>query len=422
MTGLPHIVIVGGGFGGLYAARALRDAPVRVTLVDRRNFHLFQPLLYQVATGTLSDDNITLTLRSAFRRQRNAAVLLGEMTGLDAARKEVVLKGGRLPYDSLIVAAGSEPHYFGREDWRSLAPGLKNIEDAVEIRSRILRAFESAELEKDEGKVREWLTFVIVGAGPTGVELAGALAETARKTLREDFRSIRPEQARIFLVSSKEHVLPTYPAGLSVRAEEDLARLGVSIKRNVRVTEVLPDAVVLGGHGAPEERVATRTVLWAAGVRPSPLGRIVCEAAGTAPDPHGRVAVSPDLSVPGHPEVFVIGDLAAVDGVPGVAQAAIQEGRYVGRLIRRRLEKKETPPFRYLDLGSLATIGRNAAVADLGWARFSGLLAWLVWALVHLLYLTGFKDRMFVFIQWAWSYLTWDRSNLLIIETDASEK
>jgi len=416
-----RILIIGGGFGGLYAAKSLKRAEAQITLVDKRNFHLFQPLLYQVATGTLSTGNIAAALRSILKRQKNAQVLLGEMVNLDPANKKVILKDGEVSYDTLIIAAGSEPYYLRHDNWRPLAPGLKTVEDAISVRSRILRAFEAAERESDPAKIREWLTFVIVGAGPTGVELAGALAEVARKTLRNDFRKIDSASATIIMANGLDRALPEYPKELSERAEAGLRKLGITIRNKTFVTDVQPDCVYFG-DGPERERVPTRTVLWAAGVRASPLGAVIAKAVGATLDREGRVIVEKDLTLAGHPEIFIIGDLASVknrDGkvLPGVAPVAIQEGRFVADLIQARLKQRPLPEFHYRHHGNLATIGRNHAVADLGWIRFNGILAWLAWAFLHLMYIVEFEDRVLVLVQWAWNYVTWSRSDLLITYT-----
>jgi len=421
----PHrVVIVGGGFGGLYAALALKRAPVAVTLIDRRNFHLFQPLLYQVATGALSPGDIASPLRLVLRRQKNTRVLLCEVTGIDPARRQVFLSDGELsfelPYDTLILAPGVRHHYFGHPQWEALAPGLKTVEDATEIRRRVLLAFEAAERRPDPRERRSWLTFVIVGGGPTGVELAGALGEIAHHTLKEDFRTIDPAEAQILLVESTDRVLPSYAPELSIRAATALERLGVKVRTGAAVTQVEPDGVVLRA-GSLEERVAARTVLWAAGVQASPLGRILAEKTAVAIDRDGRLVVEPDLSVPGHPEILVIGDLASFThqtgrtSLPGVAPVAMQQGRYAAELIQRRL-RGEAPgrPFHYRDLGNMATIGRGAAVAELGRLRLSGFLAWLAWLFIHLVNLIEFDNRLLVLIQWAWNYLTWNRGARLI--------
>ncbi len=413
-----HVLIIGGGFGGLYAAQRLRRAPVRVTLADRRNFHLFQPLLYQVATGGLSPANIAAPLRNILKRQKNARVLLAEVCDFDLAGNRVLLTDGELEYDSLIVAAGAGHHYFGNDHWAERAPGLKTLEDATGIRRRIFLAFEAAERETDPESIRRWLTFVIVGAGPTGVELAGTLAEIARDTLRREFRSIDPADATILLVEGTDRVLPSYPAGLSVKARRQLEQLGVSVRTGAMVTEIRPESVTLRS-GDVEEAVPARTVLWGAGVKASPLGPKLARAAGLEPDRAGRVPVEPDCSVTGHPDVFVLGDLAnfshQTDGpLPGVAPVAIQQGKYVARLIRKRLKGKSSGPFRYRDYGTMATIGRHRAVAMVGPLRFSGTPAWLAWLFIHLMYLVEFQDRVLVLIQWAWHYFSWNRAARLI--------
>lgn len=413
-----HVVIIGGGFGGLYAAKSLKRAPVQVTLIDRRNFHLFQPLLYQVATGGLSPANIAAPLRAILKRQENVRVLLAEAIDIDVSNRLAVLSDGKLGYDTLIVAAGVRHHYFGRDEWEKLAPGLKTIEDATEMRRRVLLAFEAAEREGDPEKLRGWLTFVIVGGGPTGVELAGTLGEIARHTLKHDFRAINPADARIVLLEGMDRVLPPYPPTLSARAEAALNRLGVTVRTGAMVTDIEADAVTIR-CGDQRERIPTRTVLWAAGVQASTLGGILASATGVAVDRVGRVVVEPDLSVTGNPEIFVIGDLAhfshqAGTPLPGVAPVAMQQGRYVATLIMRRLRGETMPPFRYRDYGNMATIGRAEAVADLGWVRFSGFLAWLAWLFIHLIHLVQFQNRLLVLIQWAWNYVTWNRYARLI--------
>ena len=413
-----HVVIIGGGFGGLYAAKSLKRAPVRVTVLDRRNFHLFQPLLYQVATGTLSPANIAAPLRAILKRQENVRVLLGEAIDIDVSNRRVVLSDGELSYDTLIVAAGVRHHYFGRDEWERLAPGLKTIEDATEMRRRILLAFEAAEREGDPGELRAWLTFVVVGGGPTGVELAGAVGEIARHTLTHDFRAINPADARIVLVEGMDRVLPPYPPTLSARAEAGLNRLGVTVQTGAMVTDIDADAVTIR-CGERRERIPTRTILWAAGVQASTLGGVLASATGAAVDRVGRVVVEPDLSVAAHPEVFVIGDLAHFSHhtgtpLPGVAPVAMQQGRYVATLIMRRLRGETMPSFRYRDYGSMATIGRAEAVADLGWVQFSGFFAWLAWLFIHLIHLVQFQNRLLVLIQWAWNYFTWNRYARLI--------
>ena len=422
---MHRVVILGGGFGGLYAAKALRNAAVEVTLIDRRNFHLFQPLLYQVATGSLSPGEIAAPLRAVLSHQRNVRVLLDEATDLDAPTRTLVLKSGsEIPYDTLVVATGSRPSYFGHVDWETVAPGLKTIEDATAIRRKILFAFEAAERETDAERRREWLTFVVVGAGPTGVELAGALAEIAHDTLRHDFRSIRPEESRILLLDGSPRVLPTYPEDLSLAAERSLIRLGVRARSDVRVTEVDAEGVTLRNAAGETERLATRTVLWAAGVSPSEFGRVLKDRAGAPVDSRQSVLVNADLTVPGHPEIFVIGDLAHLDQdgkpLPGVAPVAMQQGGYVARTIEARIRGRQAAPFHYFDKGSLAVIGRAAGVADFGRFRFHGFLAWLLWLVVHLMYLVQFQNRLIVFIRWGLQYLTFSRGARLI--TGATEE
>jgi NADH dehydrogenase len=418
MEAAQRIVIVGGGFGGLYAARRLGRAPVHVTLIDRRNFHLFQPLLYQVATGGLSPANIAAPLRAVLKRQRNTEVLLGEVTDIDVAGRRVLLRDVAIPYDALVIATGARHHYFGHDEWEPFAPGLKTVEDATEIRRRILFAFEAAEREPDPERRRAWLTFVVVGGGPTGVELAGTIGELARHTLRGNFRNINPADACILLVEGTDRVLPSYIPSLSAKATRALARLGVRVRTGALVTDVQHDTVTIR-RGSASECVAAHTILWAAGVEASPLGRALARATGVALDRVGRVQVGPDLTVPGHPELFVIGDLAHCPGpggkpLPGVAPVAIQQGRYVADLIRRRLEGGTSAPFHYHDRGSMATIGRAAAVADFGWIRLSGHLAWLAWLFVHLVYLIEFGNRLLVLMQWAGNYFTRNRAARLI--------
>jgi NADH:ubiquinone reductase (H+-translocating) len=419
-----RVVILGGGFGGLSAAQTLKRAPARVTLIDRCNYHLFQPLLYQVATGSLSPANIAAPLRNILRKQKNAEVLLGEAVHIDAANRRVILSDGTLDYDTLIVATGSSHQYFGHDEWEEFAPGLKTVDDGTNMRRRILLAFEAAERESDPAKVHAWMTFVIVGGGPTGAELAGALAEIAKDTLRHDFRKIDPSEAQIILVEGTDRVLPAYPPKLSEDARRMLSRLGIKVLTGAMVTDVREHSVTIR-KGDRTEEIATRTVLWAAGVLASPLGRILSQEAGAPLDKAGRVVVEPDLSVPGRPEIFVVGDLANFSHqtgkpLPGVAQSAMQEGHYVAKLIEGRLRgekkpgKKEPGPFRYFDKGNLAVIGRGAAVADLNWLQLSGLPAWLIWIFVHLLYIVQFQNRLLVLLQWGWLYLTFNRSARLI--------
>ncbi len=409
---VPHVVIVGGGFGGLAAARALRRAPVSVTLVDRRNHHVFQPLLYQVATAALSPADITAPIRGIVRRHRATEVRMSEVTGFDLARREVLLADGqRLAYDYLIVATGATHAYFGHPEWAPLAPGLKTIEDATEVRRRFLLAFEAAEQEEDPEERRALLTFVVVGAGPTGAEMAGAFAEIAAHSMVRDFRRIDPQTARVILIEGGPRVLSAYDEPLSAYATRALQRIGVEVRTGSVVTRIEPEAVYVG-----DEKIRTRNVVWAAGVTASPLGR----ALGVETDRVGRVMVQPDLSVPGHPEVFVVGDLANLAGpdgkpYPGVAQVAMQGGAQAAKNIVRTLRGEPRVPFRYKDKGSMATIGRRAAVLQMGdRLRMKGWFAWMAWLLVHILFLIGFRNRVVVMTQWAWSYLTWQRGARLI--------
>lgn len=403
-------MILGGGFGGLYAAFALRSAPVRLTLVDRRNHHLFQPLLYQVATAALNPSDIAEPIRSILRRQRNTTVLLAEARAVDVAARRVQLEDETLAYDFLIVATGATHSYFGHDEWAAHAPGLKSIEDALEVRRRVFSAYEAAERERDAARRSALLTFVIIGAGPTGVELAGALAEISRHALADEFRRIDPREARVILVEGVDRVLPAYPADLSSSARTQLGRLGVEVRTNTRVTGVDAVGVWLGDDSLP-----AHTVLWAAGVQASPLARSL----GAPLDRAGRVRVGPDLTLPGHPEVFVVGDLAAFeqDGqlVPGIAPTAMQQGRHAARSILPALRGESPTPFRYVDKGSFATIGRGAAVGSVvGRWRMSGFPAWLAWLAIHIFFLIGFRNRLLVMFHWAYSYLTYRRGARLI--------
>lgn len=416
-----RVVVVGGGFGGLLAARSLRRSPVEVTLVDRSNHHLFQPLLYQVATGGLSPANIATPLRALVKRQRNTHVRLGQVTGFDLEERRVLLRDGELSYDSLIVAAGAGQSYFGHSEWQRHAPGLKSLEDATRIRRRVLLAFERAELETSPERTRALLTFAVVGAGPTGVELAGALAEISRRTLAGEFRSIDPKQARVLLIEGADRVLPAFPESLSRRATHSLEELGVSVRTGWMVETITGDRIELKHRDEGRQTVACDTVLWAAGVEASPLGKMLAEGSDAEVDRSGRVVVEPDCSLAGRPEVFVIGDMASYGhGVerplPGLAAVAMQQGRYVARVIRDRLKGKASrnEPFRYLDKGNMATIGRKKAVADIAGWKFSGLLAWLTWLFVHLMYLAEFQNRVLVLVQWGWNYFTRNRSARLI--------
>jgi NADH dehydrogenase len=406
---IPHVVIIGAGFGGLYAAKALRRTAAQVTVIDRRNHHLFQPLLYQVATAALNTSDIASPIRRVLRRQKNVDVLLAEARSVDLARRRVLLDAGELEYDQLIIATGATHSYFGHPEWAALAPGLKTLEDALEVRRRVLLAYEMAERETDEVQRRLWTTFAIVGAGPTGVELAGTLAEIARWTLSRDFRNVDPRKSRVVLLEAGPRVLPSYLEKLSDAARRQLQQLGVEVVVGQPVTDIRPDGVMLG-----DAWIGARTVIWAAGVSASPLGATL----GVPLDRAGRVRVSPRLTIPGHEEVHVIGDLALLEqegrSVPGVAPAAIQQGRHAAANIARALRGEPLQPFRYRDKGSLATIGRAAAVADLGWLRLSGAIAWLAWLLIHIAFLIGFRNRALVLFQWAWSYVTYDRGARLI--------
>jgi NADH dehydrogenase len=423
MTAKHQVVILGGGFGGLYAAQALKKAAAEVTVLDRRNFHLFQPLLYQVATGSLSPGEIASPLRRVLHRQQNTRVLMGEAVDLDAERRRLILADSELPYDTLIIATGSTDFYFGHDEWGRSAPGLKTIEEATQIRSNILYAFEEAEKEHDAERQRAWLTFVIVGAGATGVELAGALGEVAHEMLNRDFRSIDSRKAVILLLEGSSRVLPSYPPDLSAKAEASLIRLGVTPRTNVMVTGI-DQASVTVKTPSGSERINARTIIWAAGVRASPVGDVLKQRVGAQLDRGGRVLVNPDCSVPGHPEVFVIGDLAHFeqDGkmLPGVAPVAMQQGGYVAKLIQKRLQghAEAAGAFRYFDKGSLAVIGRASAVADIHGLHISGVLAWLTWLFVHLMYLVEFSNRVLVFIQWGFLYLTYNQGARLITGSD----
>jgi NADH dehydrogenase len=423
---MPRVVIIGGGFGGLYAARSLRHEKVDVTLIDRRNFHLFQPLLYQVATGALSPSEIAAPLRVLLHTQKNAQVLLADAVDLDTAQHKVILDHGTLPYDSLVVATGAHNFYFGNDAWEPIAPGLKSLEDATRIRHKILYAFEAAERETDPDLRRRWLTFVIVGAGPTGVELAGALAEIANDTLRNDFRDIHPEESRILLLDAAPRVLTVYSEKLSAAAERQLIRLGVRVIPSVRVTEIDPKGVTFTTPSGATDRIETRTVLWAAGVKPSPWGQILANRAGAELDRAGRVKVNADLTIPGHPEIFVIGDLAyrEQDGkpLPGVAPVAMQQGRYAASVIAARLANRTSKPFHYWDKGQLAVIGRNKGVGTIGGVELQGWTAWFVWLFVHLMYLAEALNRVVVFVRWGYQYLTFYRGARLITGDDRPER
>jgi NADH dehydrogenase len=412
------VVIVGGGFGGLAAAQNLKKSPVQVTLIDQRNFHLFQPLLYQVASGWLSPANIATTLRAALKRQKNVQVILGEAQAIDLAGRRVILDHGAVEYDTLVLATGSRHSYFGNDQWQTIAPGLKTVEDATEIRSRIFAAFEAAERSSNAPELEGLLTFAIVGGGPTGVELAGSLGEIAHDTLKHDFRRIDPARTRILLLEGGDRILPAYPAELSAKASAALEKLGVTVRVNALVSDIRADALRIK-RGDSFEEVPCRTVIWAAGVQASPLGRALAKNAGASVDRAGRVAVEPDLTVAGHPEIFVIGDLASYvhqtgKPLPGVAPVAMQQGRYVARVIEARLQQRSIAPFRYHDRGNMAIIGHASAVADMGRLRFSGYFAWLAWLFVHLANLIEFENKILVLVQWAWYYFSRNRAARLI--------
>jgi NADH dehydrogenase len=414
-----HVVIIGGGFGGLYTVKALAHAPVSITLVDKRNFHLFQPLLYQVATGGLSPGDICSPLRAVLKRQKNTRVLKAEALDILPDQRKVLLDTGELQYDSLVIATGLSNHYFGHDEWAQHAPGLKTLEDALEIRRQVLMAFEQAEREPDPTKQRACLTFVIVGGGPTGVELAGALAELAHRTLRDEFQNIDPAQAKIVLLEGVDRILPAYHPALSAKAQASLRRLGVEVRTNTFVTDI-QDGKVMLRSGDQTEQIETCAVLWAAGMKASPMAQILAERTGVELDRMGRAIVDPDLSVPNQPQIYVIGDLAhfVQDGapLPGVAPVAMQQGRYVASAIEERLKGASPSPFRYTDKGSLAVIGRNAAVAQLGRYRFSGFLAWFLWVFIHIAYLIEFDNKIMVLFQWALNYVTRKRGARLITE------
>jgi NADH dehydrogenase len=431
-----HVVVVGGGFGGLQAVSKLRRAPVAVTLVDRRNFHLFQPLTYQVATGALSPGEIAYPLRAMFKRARNVSVLLAEVADFDLDARELHLRSAsgvpapeRLRYDTLIVAGGSHYSYFGHDEWRMHAAEVKSLESALLVRSRLLAAFEAAEAEPNPDARDAWLTFVVVGAGPTGVEIAGQIAELARDTLRRDFRSIDPRRARILLVEAADRVLTTFPPSLSAKAERSLRRLGVTVLTDRTVTGIDGGSVALDSKDGGAEAIASRAVIWAARVTSSGLAGRLAELIGTEPDRVGRITVEPDLTLPGHAEVFAIGDMVRVRGpggesvvLPGLAPVAMQQGRYAASVIRARLQAREQSPFRYRDKGNLATIGRAAAVADIKGIRLSGFPAWATWLLVHVWYLIGFQNRLLVLIRWSFSFATHGRGARLITASTTSEQ
>ena len=427
MTARHRVVIIGGGFAGLRAARALRSAPVDVTLIDRRNYHLFQPLLYQVATGSLSPGQIAAPIRSVLSRQKNTRVLMGDVVDIDPAGKRVVLAdGAAFEYDSLIVAAGSQTSYYGHDVWQQWAPGMKSIEEATNIRHKILYAFEAAERLTDPAERQAWLRFVIVGAGTTGVELAGAIGEIARQTLKNDFRAIRSQDAEIILLDGAPRVLMTFPEDLAQKATESLARLGVRVKTGVMVKNIDHDGVTVESHGVTD-RLESKTVIWAGGVTAPPLGRTLAHRTGAETDRGGRIKVTPELTIPSCPDIYVVGDLALASGpagkpLPGLAQVAMQGGTYAAKAIVKKVEgTKPLPPFKYFDKGELAVIGRAAAVANIFGRHISGLPAWLIWAFVHLMYVVQFRSRLTVFIEWAIEDVTFNRGARLITGSAATD-
>ena len=423
-----RVVVIGGGFGGLQAAKHLATAPVDLTIVDRRNFHLFQPLTYQVATGALSPGEVAYPLRAVFRRHRNVRVVMAEVTGFDLEGRRVQLAEGSLPYDTLIVAGGSHYSYFGHDDWRIYAPEVKSLESALATRARLLKAFEDAETEPDPERRRALLTFVVVGAGPTGVEMAGQIAELARGTLRDEFRSIDSRQSRVVLIETFDRVLTTFPPSLSRKAARSLESLGVTLLLERTVVDIDEESVTVAASDGATERIPARNAIWAAGVEASSLASQLGELSGADVDRAGRVTIEPDLTLPGHPEVVALGDMVRVrsrDGgvqeLLGVAPVAMQQGRYAAKLVRARLEGQAIGPFRYLDKGNLATIGRARAVADLHAIRLSGFPAWATWLVVHLFYLIGFQNRLIVVIRWFISFATRGRGARLITNTPAAE-
>lgn len=423
---VPHVVIVGGGFGGLYAAQSLGKAPVKLTLIDKRNFHLFQPLLYQVATGSLSPADISSPLRLVLNQNKNTQVLLDHVTDIDPDRQQLTLDNRTLSYDTLILATGVKHHYFGNDQWQNIAPGLKTIEDALLMRRRIYGAFEAAEKETDPEKQKAWLTFVIVGGGPTGVELAGAIAELAHSVLKNDFHHIDTTSAQILLLEGVDRILPPYAPELSIRAEEDLTQLGVRVQTQTLVTQVTDGSVTVR-QGEKENVIPARTILWAAGVKASSLGKVLNQKTGVALDRAGRVRIEENLSIPGYPNIFVIGDLAnfshqGEQPLPGIAPVAMQQGKYVAQWIKQELRGQTHSPFRYTEVGSLAVIGQNAAVVDLGWIKLTGFIAWLTWVFAHIYYLIEFDNKLVVMVQWGWNYLTSGRGARLITGEDALPK
>ncbi|MFQ4142248.1 NAD(P)/FAD-dependent oxidoreductase [Chlorogloeopsis sp. ULAP02] len=422
----PHqVVIVGGGFGGLYTAKTLNSDNINVTLIDKRNFHLFQPLLYQVATGTLSPADISSPLRSVLSKSKNTKVLLGEVYDIDPQAQKVFMGSEAIPYDTLVIATGAKHSYFGKDDWETYAPGLKTVEDAIEMRRRIFMAFEAAEKETDPQLRRAWLTFVVVGGGPTGVELAGAIAELAYHTMKEDFRNIDTTEAQVLLLEGLDRLLPPFAPELSAQAEASLQNLGVTVQTKTLVTNIEDDIVTIKQDDEVTQ-IHAKTVLWAAGVKASPLGKVLAQRTNVECDRAGRVIVEPDLSIKDYPNIFVIGDLAHFahqngKPLPGVAPVAMQQGEYVASVVKQRLQGKTVPRFYYVDRGSLAVIGQNSAVVDLGFMKLTGFVAWLVWLLIHIYFLIEFDNKLVVMIQWGWNYFTRKRGARLITGKEAIE-
>jgi NADH dehydrogenase len=421
MARRPQVVIVGGGFGGLSAARSLRGVPVDVTLIDKENYHLFLPLLYQVAIAGLSPGDIAAPLREVFSKHKNIRTLLGEVSAIDVDNRRVIYDGGELPYDALIVATGSNYHYFGHDEWRPLAPSLESLPSALEMRRRLLCAYERAEQTPDAAQRQALMTFVVVGAGPTGVELAGAIAEMARHTLKDDFRLADPQHTRVILIEALERVLPPFPPDLSEKARQSLARLGVNVRTSTRVVEITDTCVVIESPQGERECIPCHTAMWAAGVKTSGLSQVLHERTGVELDRAGRVRVAPDLRIPNYPTLFVVGDIAHLEQegrpLPGLAPVAMQQGVHAAQQIRRwLLAGQPTQPFRYVDRGTMATIGRAAAVADLRRLHLSGFVAWLIWLCIHLMYLVSFRNRLLVLVQWTWNYFTFRYGVRLIVD------
>jgi len=423
MADRPQVVIVGGGFGGLYAAKVFRDQPVDLVLIDKENYHLFLPLLYQVAIAGLSPGDIAVPLREIFNKNKNIRTLMGRVSDVDVEARKVIYDHGEVAYDALIIATGAEYHYFGNDQWQPYAPGLDGLENALDIRRRVLSAYEKAEQESDPTEREALMTFVIVGAGPTGVELAGAIAEMANRTFKEDFRLINPNQTRVILIEMMDRVLPPFPPDLSEKARQALEKLGVTVLTNTKVLNITDTDVTVESAEGAKEQIPCRTTMWAAGVKASGLAKTLHERTGVELDRAGRVKVAPDLSLPNHPEIFVVGDMVHLEQngkpLPGLAPVAMQQGEHAARqILRRLLHGQPSKPFRYVDRGAMATIGRASAVADLRGLHLSGFIAWFIWVFIHLMYLVGFRNRLIVFLQWMWNYLTFRRGVRLIVERD----